>query len=240
MNITVFSVNLCAYDNVRPPLYVESGVEYILFADEGYNCPPWRVVPFPQPYGSASRNSRIPKILPHLFFDTEYSIYHDGCLQMAVKPSALVDELLQGADLAMYKHPCRKSVHEEMDCCQRFGIGYSPEMRAQVARYRAHGLGDELWAGGVLIRRHTDLVTLFNETWWREYRDGCSRDQFALAFARHSVGLRVNPIPGDILQDAKRFQFLFHADFAHLGDNPQYADERKRRAEKQRRLEGLL
>jgi hypothetical protein len=238
--ITVFTVVLNAYDNLRPPQCIEPGVRYVCFSDEAQNCPPWEVIPAPQPYSDASRNSRIPKILPHLLLDAEYSIYHDACLQLTARPSDLIAKYLSGADVALYRHPCRTSVYEELECCERLGIGAGPEMRAQVERYRAHELGQGLYAGGVVIRRHTDLCALFNETWWREYRDGCARDQFALAFAVHSVGLKAGVIDADILQDAGRFQFCFHAAFEHLSDNPSFAEQRARRDERLARLEELI
>lgn len=239
MGTVVYTVILGGYDNLRKPEVIEPGVRYICFSDQWHACPPWEIHPAPLHYKDTSRNSRIPKILPHLMFDSDYSIYHDGCLRMAMKPSELV-AMLDGADLAMYPHPCRKSVAEEMDCCRRFDIGYGPEMEEQVARYKAHGISDELWAGGVLVRRHSDLVTLFNESWWRQYKTGCSRDQFALAFARHSVGLNVARIEGNILEDSKRFQFCWHADFEHIGDNGNFAVARRKERERLARLKGLL
>jgi hypothetical protein len=239
VSITVYTVILDGYDNLRQPAVVEPGVRYVCFADEPIHCPPWEIQPAWRRYPQHRKNARIPKILAHLHVDTEYSIYHDGCLQMTAKPSELIEQYLKDADLAMYRHPCRRSIYEEAAACERLEIGYGQEMQQQVERYRSHGLGDELWAGGVICRRHTDIVAMFNEIWWSEYIDGCSRDQFALAFARYSVGLKANTIPGDILQDAERFQFCFHAAFVDLGGNARFTDERARRAERGQRLSQL-
>lgn len=229
MSITVYTCILGGYDNLRPPAVVEPGVRYVCFSDEPRQCEPWEIQPAPRMYGNASRDSRIPKILAHLCVDSEYSIWHDGCLVTAMKPSEMIGAHLADADLALYRHP-RPSVYAELEYCRKTGIGYGDAMVAQVERYRAHGLGNEYYCGGAILRRHTDIVTLFNEGWWREYLAGCMRDQLALAFTRYSVGLKVNIIEADLLTDSQRFHFNFHAAWPHLGANPSFADLRERQA----------
>lgn len=237
--ITVYTTILFGYDNLRPPLCIEPGVRYVCFTDEPMRCEPWEIQPAYQPYRDHGKNSRIPKILAHLFVDTEYSIYHDGCLQLAASPSKLIEENLTGADLALYRHPCRKSIYEEMNCCERFNIGNGPEMREQVERYRSHGVGEGLWAGGVILRHHTEMLRAFNEGWWREYLSGCSRDQFSLVFTIRSIGLAVNTIDADIIQDPARFNFVFHGDFENAGDNARFTEQRKAAKERRAILKDL-
>lgn len=238
--ITVYTAILCGYDNLRPPGVIEPGVRYVCFSDEPLHCPPWEIQPAWLRYDSGSRNSRIPKILSHLHIDTEYSIYHDGCLSIQCKPSSLIAEVLKDADWAMYSHPCRKSVYEELNACRSMGIGYGSDMQEQVDRYRANGLGDGLWAGGVIVRKKTDLTVTVNEAWWREYINGCARDQISFPFVRQAYGLRVHSIDdADILQDTKRFGFNWHGWAEQKGDNPSFATGRQRRAERWKRLKEL-
>lgn len=236
--ITVYTVILGGYDHLWPPAVIEPGVRYICYSDEPLRCAPWEIQPAFQPYPEAHRNSRIPKILAHLHADTEYSIYHDGCLTMSAKPSDLIKAHLQDAQIAMYRHPCRKSVEEELECCARLGIGHDRMMERQVERYRAHGLAEGLWAGGVIIRKHTDIVALLNEVWWREYIGGCTRDQIAFPFARLGVGLKVHTIDADILTDSGRFQFHFHAGFKAAAD-PGLVEAREKRGRRMARLKAL-
>jgi hypothetical protein len=233
--ITVYTVLLNDYDVLRPPAVVEPGVEYVCFSDEFYDVPPWRIVPAPRVFGTA-KDSRIPKILSHLFIESEFSIYHDASLRMLVEPSQLVYGDLKDADLALYRHPCRTNVCDEMECCKREGIGYSAEMETQVERYKAFGV-DGLYAGGFQIRRNTYATQRFNEIWWREYHNGCRRDQIALPWAIYESDVSRNVIDADIMGD-KRFEITWHAQFDHR-DNAAFAPAREKRAARRRIVEAL-
>jgi O-antigen biosynthesis protein len=239
-DVTVYTIILGEYDNLRPPAVIEEGVRYVCFSDRPRSCSPWEVQPAWTPLPSQSRNSRIPKLLPHLFFDSEFTIYHDGCFRLKKPPSMIVGELLHGGyDLAMFKHPCRISVYEEQQVCEKEHIGDGPDMTAQVARYREAGLRKGLWAGGFIARRNSSLTQDFNEKWWLEFKAGCARDQFALPMAVSLAGVNMNTIDKNILEDGTLVEFCWHAAFFHKGDNPAYEGERKNYQDKRRRLEDL-
>ena len=237
--ITVYTIILGGYDNLRPPDVIEEGVRYVCFSDEMRECPPWEIQPAYMPYKNWSRDSRIPKILPHLFFESEYTIYHDGCFVMSEQPSLLIERELQGRDLAMFRHPCRKSIYEEMDVCEREGIGYGEQMINQIGRYRELGVNSGLWAGGFIIRRDTEAVRAFNEKWWVEYINGCPRDQIALPAALKLSGIGVSTINADLLMDKTRVRFCFHAAFLSASDNGSFWADRQEKLEIRRRLEQL-
>lgn len=208
--ITVYTVILAGYDNLHPPAVAEPGVRYVCITDEPIHCPPWEIRLAWRPYESDRRNSRIPKILAHLYFGSEFTIYHDGCFSLQIEPSRLVESFLNDADIALYRHPCRTSIYEEHTACERDQIGDGPEMNAQVERYRSIGIGPGLWAGGFIARRNSQAVAEFNETWWREFRRGCERDQIALPAAIFMSGLKVHTVDADILMDTDRLAFHWH------------------------------
>lgn len=236
--ITVYTVILNDHDNLRPPHAIEPGVDYVCFSDEYHECPPWRIVPAPRAYGNPSRDSRIPKILSHLFFNSEFTIYHDATLQMCKPPSALISDDLRDADLALYRHPCRKTVYEEADICRSEQIGYDDRMTEQIARYAAHAFQMGLYAGGVLIRRNTEAVQQFNLNWWDEFRRGSSRDQIALPFAICTSRVRISVIDADVMTDS-RFEMTWHADWQNHKDNGDFEPARQLRIERRRRLADL-
>lgn len=237
--ITVYTVILGGYDNLRAPAVNETGVRYVCITDEPLSCAPWEIRPAWKPYSHDSRNSRIPKILEHLHFDTEYSIYHDGHFKLLASPSALISECLNDADIAFYRHPCRRNIYDEARICEREHIGDGPEMTAQINRYRLAGIRDGLWAGGLIVRRHTPSVAAFNEAWWDEYINGCMRDQIALPAAIKWSGVKIHTIDGDILTDVSRLGLCMHAEWTEWGNNADYLAERRNRAEKTERLKAL-
>lgn len=238
-DIVVYTVILGGWDNLRPPRILEPGVRYVCVTDEPLSCQPWEIRPAWTPYADGSRNSRIPKILAHLHFDSEYSIYHDGHLTLRAAPSYLVDENLRDADLALFRHPCRDSVYREARQCETEHIGDGPAMTAQIERYRRMGLGRGLWAGGMIIRRHTEAVAKFNEIWWSEFLQGCMRDQLALPAAIHHTCIKVHTIDADIMMDVSRVAMNMHAAWENFGDNADYVEARNKRAEQVRRLKEL-
>ena len=223
------------HDNIRPP-HELGRCQYWLFTDWPAVCAPWHVQPLPQHYHCHGRNSRIPKLLPHLFMDCGYSLYLDGCFRPIADPRALAEEHLRDADIALYEHP-RRSLAEELELCRREGIGYDQKMVEQVNWYIEQGVRG-LWAGGFILRRHNEAVERFNEIWWLEYRNGCSRDQIALPYAIQKSGVRVKTLRGDILQ-SPYMEFMFHAKFVDLKDNGNFVAYQERRRQRKARLDDL-
>lgn len=239
MDITVYTVIIGPYDNLRPPKVIEPGVRYVCVTDQPFRVAPWEIHPAFMPFESNARNSRIPKMLSHLHFDSEYTIYHDGEFVLGAAPSALIGELLQDADIAMYRHPCRTNIRQERDLCEAEHINDGPEMTSQVDRYLAIGVPDGLWAGGFIARRNTPQMARFNETWWSEYLGGCLNDQIALTAAKMQAGINIHTIDADILTDAARIQFCFHAAFVDCFDNGQHVGWWQDRARKNARIAQL-
>jgi hypothetical protein len=209
MDITVYTVIIGNYDNLRPPMVYEKGIRYVCLTNMALNCSPWEIMPAPMIYKSDSRNSRIPKILSHLFFKSEFTIYHDGQYSLNAEPSKLIESLLSDADISLYSHPRRKSVYEEEQACNRYNIG-GPRLSNQVGRYRKARLGNGLWAGGFIARRSNQAVCKFNECWWKEYIEGSTRDQIALPMALRMSGIRVNSISDFMYSDKKRVHLFDH------------------------------
>jgi hypothetical protein len=229
-DITVLTCVINSYDNLRPPQFVNPSKRYLCYLNDPWPAtPPWEYSPAYTPYPSQGRNSRIPKILSHLHCDTEYSIYHDACFRMAVDPEEAVERWLKDSDMALLRHPCRQDVYEEAALCLREGIGDPDEINRQTEAYRAAGLPPRsgLWAGGILVRRHTPEVIRFNELWWEEFLHGCSRDQIALPYAIWKSGIAVHTIDADIFTNPW-WAWHWHAGFAGRGDNPEFVDTRRK------------
>jgi hypothetical protein len=238
--ITVFTVILGGYDNLRAPQVIEPEVDYICISDEPHNCFPWKIWPAYMPYKEQSRNSRIPKILSDLYFPSEFSIYVDACFKLQAPASAIIQMIPEDKDALFYRHPCRTNIFQEIAVCEKEHIGDGPEMMAQVERYRSiPGIEYGLWSGGFIVRKNNPRVTEFNRVWWREYSSGCMRDQIALPAAIRKTNLDIVTRDAEILQDPKILGFCYHADFKHLADNPSFEESRKARREQFEKLRSL-
>lgn len=216
------------HDYLRAPGVVSIDSDYICYADRPLETHiPWEIQPAFTPLPQASRNARIPKLLPHLHFETDYSIYHDANFTLNVTPQEIIDRYLQDADIAMYGHPCRTDIGEEcrvlLDLHERDELpGLNPSVLLdQRARWKHMGAPMGLWAGGLIVRRHTPAVRDFNECWWRQFAAGCTRDQIALPMAVHETGMKINTIPGNIYE-SPLMGFHWHAAWRGKGDNAKH------------------
>ncbi len=142
------------------------------------------------------RNSRAPKLLSHLFCDSEYSIWIDGNMSLLKPPEELVERYLKNHDLAVFKHPKRDCIYEEAIRVAKSELDDAETIIEQVSRYEKSGYAKHkgLYECGFLLRRHTPKVIEFNNFWWSEYSRGCVRDQISFAYSVDAVGLRINGI----------------------------------------------
>ncbi len=229
----VYTVILNAWDYLRPPLVIEPNARYVAFVDQPMpSCPPWEFQPAFTPFDSPARNSRLPKLLPDLHFEAEYSIYHDANFALKVSPQYLVERYLKPKkrELSMFIHPARQTVEQEADCIlahpEWFPTIDMNDVRHQVKRWMELGRPAGLWAAGMIIRKHTPDVAAFNRLWWKEFMAGSPRDQLSLPIARFLAGMKIEDINGTIIGgDNDLLAFHWHAAWKDRVDNPQRADE---------------
>jgi hypothetical protein len=241
MKSVIYTSIIGGKDYLRPPEVVDPDARYLAFVDRPMKrCPPWEFVPAYLPFVSASRNSRLPKLLPHLHFEAKYSIYHDGNFTLKRSVEYLVERYLRpkNRELAMFVHPARQNVEQEAGEILAHP-GWFPGMdmesvQRQVERWRQSGSPTGLWAAGMIIRKHSEDVAAFNRLWWQEYSNGSPRDQLALPLARHFSGMKIEDIEGSIHSN-DLIGYHWHSDWLDSDDNParaaSHAPYRERRKE---------
>ncbi len=229
-SIVVYTAILGDHDYLRAPNFIspDAGVRYCVYADRPLETiMPWEVQPAYLPSPSAARNARLPKILPHLHFQADFSIWCDANFTLSAGPHELIDRYLRDADIAMFAHPCRKHIGEEstvlFDLHERNELpGLDVQtLLGQRARWKHMGAPMGLWAGGLIVRRHTPAVRDFNEAWWGQFSAGCTRDQIALPMAVHETGMKIATIPGNIYE-SPLMGFHWHAAWRGKGDNAKH------------------
>jgi hypothetical protein len=250
MKIVVYTCNLNGWDNLHAPTpeaLKDSSAEYICFTNDPQapSVPPWNYRPAYVPlkydsyagFASWGRTARIPKMLPHLFFEADVSIWHDANFSLTMRPEDIVERtLVEGAtgeqyDLALCTHPSvRTDLYEEAQICIEQKIGDARAMERQVKEYRlkGHPEGFGLWACGFLVRRHNERTQVLNEYWWRNFSAGSNRDQIAFPFTLWETAglqLKVNTLTDDVYRS--RFtNHHWHNAFKGRGDVDSYAKPR--------------
>lgn len=142
------------------------------------------------------RNSRIQKMLPHLYMNSEYSIYIDGNIRLLKTPEELIEKHLKDYDIAVYKHPTRDCLYDEAKKCAVLKLDDPETIIEQAKYYEDSGFAKHrgLAECGIIFRRHTDKVREFNEAWWAQYCRFSVRDQISFMYSADLVGLPVNII----------------------------------------------
>lgn len=231
--VYIYTSILDGFDNLRPPaIPAETFCKFICFTNVP-NLPrvsPWEYRPAYMA-GKPCRSSRVPKILPHLILpaDAEYSIYHDGNMQLRRPPSEIIEKLLSEHDWAAHKHPCRNCVYEEVkEVISGCPLVDKDEVIRQSDSYRAAGFPEHagLWANGFLVRRHTPEVARLNELWWEEFKNGSERDQLSFPVALRKSGMSIRTISDNVFKSSWVLS-RWHAAFKEREDNPDYWPERK-------------
>jgi hypothetical protein len=164
---------------------------------------PWKAIEvdikdLPWPPDQYRRNSRVPKMLPHLFFapSVETTVYIDAENQVDAKLRDIVNTMLRdcNASFAAQAHRSRSTkVMEEFAAIREVNNSAEPEaLDKQEALYRKDrryhravkehgGVGID---GEFLVRRTADRPTrLLGEAWMRAYLRGADRDQPAFSYA---------------------------------------------------------
>lgn len=175
---------------------IKGNADWIAFNEVATESKVWEMRPSYDKYDNDRRNSRMPKLMPHQFVDTEYSIWLDGNCSLLQAPEILVNRYLKDHDLAVFKHPNRDCIYDEATKCAVSKLDDPETIIGQVSRYEKEGYAKHkgLCECMLLIRRHTPKVQKFNETWFQEWDTGSVRDQISFMYAVDKVGLRINVI----------------------------------------------
>ncbi len=131
--------------------------------------------------GKGIMGAKIYKVLPHVFLDTEWSIWIDGNITLKISPEELV-AMVKG-DIGVFPHPWRKTLFEEGNYCIENKIGETDIIRKQLQRYaNAKETMGELAMCGILVRKHTPEMKQLCEGWWEEIKRGSVRDQISFPY----------------------------------------------------------
>ena len=200
--IIIYTVITGNYDTIKQPLVVEEGVEYVLFTNNPgiVDAGVWKVVQIPseQWQGMTEREnnillSRKVKMLAHKYLPKEcaQSIYVDADMLIKGSLTELLKDLHDDTLFAACRHSYCQSVNEEINDLKAKGMVDTTQVENQWQRYAEWGFKDDLGISenGLLIRRHKDArVTQLMELWWKEYQNGCLRDQVSLMPCLYRTG----------------------------------------------------
>jgi len=187
---------------ITPPDPAGRPIQHVCFTDNPQiTAPGWEIRAPLWKHDHPRRTARWHKMMAHasLGSDTEFSLWLDATHQLHANPWELVDTYLtDNRDIAVFRHPQRSCVYDELEECVRLAYDDEPTMRRQVDRFREEGYppNQGLFEMAALLRRHSPLIQQFNERCWREMHFGSYRDQLCVNYVAWKMKLPVTYLPG--------------------------------------------
>ncbi len=174
------------------------GVRAVCFTDNPeLKSDVWEIKLIPNLFKDIRRDSRVVKMLPHIYFPhTEYSLYLDANIILKVPLNRLIKEWLQDTDIAVFGHTTRDCLFDEAKECIRLELDNKETIEQHIEKYKNFPKHKGLYQCGVILRRHTPQIKRLNEAWWAEYCTGCKRDQVSFPYVLDREGVTINSIKG--------------------------------------------
>jgi hypothetical protein len=197
--VVVYTAIYGDYDTLRDQPR-NTQVAYRCFGDRRQSTRLWQFVPQKRRQITAVLDARQCKILAHNFItDCQYSIWLDSNNRLWDDPIKICDKWLAQANMAVFRHPHRDCIYDEIEACVRYKKDDPQLMREHVARYKAEGYPEHngLMATGFIARRHCKEVSEFNNFWWGEVISGSHRDQLSFPYAVWRTGMKIQLLPGN-------------------------------------------
>ena len=162
----------------------------------------WEVVQFtPSFAGDPIRSQRLVKILGHPRLDAyDEWLYIDNSVRLTAAPSVILDEWLNGSDLAIPSHSVRESTRDEFAVVQDYDLDSYERLEEQLQHYQEYfesALEERpLWTA-IIARRPTPHVRDWADTWAKHVLRYSRRDQLSLCVALQISQLDINRIQID-------------------------------------------
>lgn len=214
MNIAVYTAIFNGYDTLYPVPDPDPAADYICFSNQPLpDAPaPWQVRVVPQAHRDPRKAVRYYLLRPTWCLpEYAYTIMHGGNAVL-VSPVAPLLSFLDDTDIAAYPHPHRDNVYAEGDAIATMGKDNYENFRGQLLWYEQQGFdGKPLSANGILVRRNSPRMVLFELFWWTEMLAGSHRDQLSFDYSRWVCGLPLTYLtPGDVFNNPY-LQYHAHA-----------------------------
>lgn len=144
--------------------------------------------------------ARRHKLLSHqLYPEAEYTLWVDGCLTPIQDPNELISLYFKGPQhIFLFRHMQRNCVYQEGEACLRLRKDAPAVLRAVTAKYKQEGYphNNGLAETTAVLRKHTDEVKKFNESWWDELRSGSIRDQMSFDYVMWRLEMSYGKLRG--------------------------------------------
>lgn len=200
----VYTAVIGGYEELHEqPAAADSQVPFVCFTDDpGLRSETWDVrLVTPTLVLDPVRSARVLKLTGHHDLAAyDETLWIDARVVLRADPDTILDDWLDGADLAMPRHSYRSDVVAEFDAVLQLGYDDSSRLYEQLTHYAT--LAPELleepvpWTG-MLARRHGTAVARAMEEWLLHVLRYSRRDQLSAVHTLATTGLGWRPVDID-------------------------------------------
>ena len=194
--LTVYTVIIGRYDFLHEITNPCKNIKYICFTDDvSLRSDTWEIRHVEREFEDPIIESRKYKMLPHLFIDTEYSLYIDANIWLKKSPLEYLGQYFNRGNMLLIPHPDRDCIYKEMAVCVLSGKDLPQRLIKQTDVYSEWGCPEHsgLFYGGMIGRRHFEKeVIVFDEEWWEHFQRYSRRDQISLGYLLWKSGMEIS------------------------------------------------
>ena len=215
LKIAIYSCIVGPYDCLIEPVYVEPGIDYLMFTDQDIpKHSSWKKVDITQmnEYGELSNammNRKLKIMQCSSLLEYDYTIYIDGNIEVVSGISPIIAEMGK-TSFGVHYHRRRDCIYDEVVAVKHLKRITGEEMDRQLSIYKNEGFPRHfgMYENSILIRDNHDNDTLnLMQAWWNEYCQFPTRDQLSLPYViwKHGYNREKILILGNDVERNTRF-----------------------------------
>jgi len=202
MRIAIYTAIFGDYEIPRDPMFIDEGIDYILFTDQHTISSKWEVRMVEHIGLTKRKEARAIKILSHQFLpEYDLTIWVDAnfCQRKSLKP--LIEKMQE--DMLILNHPSRSCIYTEATAVLDSRREYPEIVDEQMYYYQLQGYpaNNGLIASGLIIRNNNEIVNQVNEDWWHEVLSKSGRDQLSFDYVAWINDFKFDKVPFSTLTE---------------------------------------
>jgi len=194
------------YGDIDDLIEPKSGInlDFYVFSDKLYNSKIWNTILEEREYDNNILNYKRFKILPHLYLNNyDASIWIDGNVDIIDIKKFI--NLCIDKDLVFFNHnstkgDARNCIYDEAEAIIKLKKSDKNIVINQINKYKKEKYPSKngLICGGIIFRKHTELVNNLMSQWWDEIINNSYRDQLSFNYVAWKNNYDVKYIDKDI------------------------------------------
>jgi hypothetical protein len=212
MKKVVYTCITGGYDDLKEPMVITEGWDYICFCDEypqHKDDTIWKIILIGETEDRI-RHQRKKKIYNEYILDEyDLSVWVDGSMYINCDLNEFIQPMMEmGYDFAIMNHPAQNCIVGEAKGILALRKDKQEVLEQQINDYFEEGYpkNNGMVASGIMIRRHTEQVKELCKFWYGQVEKYSLRDQMSFNYSLWKNPMEVMLMPFDLIYSKFRIQ----------------------------------